>query len=357
MQGLTIERLAIEDRCWRDLVENGIGSTPFHNPAVVSVVAAAMEREAQGWGAWQDGKLIGGLVVLSSPRVRLTPVSAAAYNGPVLLPSPAKSVSSRDRHTSAVISALCGAVRAAHSRVELRMVPRAADVRELIAGGWMLRPTFTYRLAIDDIARAWAAVEHNRRRLIRRAETLGYTVAEVRGDSVRPDANTQRYDPSFADAISRLNRVQQGGYGLPADLDLPGWRLLLERLLGCGAARLFVACCPRGELVAFQLVTAQAGVAANLLTGSCPEHRDSGVNGWLRWRVCEVLHREGIRQLDLNGARPGASGRFKASFGGDLIERWELSFPSLAPSRGFSRRLIRQLTRLFRPTHRRQAKS
>lgn len=356
MRGLTIERLSIEDPRWRELVENGIGSTPFHNPAVVSVVASAMGREPLGWGAWQDSELVGGVVVLSSPWVRLTPVSAAAYNGPVLLPVSSKSVSSRDRHTSAVVSALCAAICARHSRVELRMVPHAADVRELVAGGWTLRPTFTFRLDIDDIARAWAAVDHNRRRLIRRAEALGYTVTELRGDVVGPEAGIERFDPSVPAAVSRLNRMQQAGYGLPADLELPGWQLLLERLLGGGAARLFIARCPRGELVAFQLVTEQAGVAANLLTGSCPEHLDSGVNGWLRWRVCEALHREGIRQLDLNGARPGASGRFKASFGGSLIERWELIFPKDASPRGGSRRLLRQLARLFRLQQRNQAK-
>jgi hypothetical protein len=111
-------------------------------------------------------------------------------------------------------------------------------------------------------------------------------------------------------------------------------------------------------VVAFQLTAAPdpvasaatsggARVAANLLTGACPEHLDSGVNGLLRWQIFKLLGGVGFREFDLNGARPGAVGRFKASFGGKLVERWELIHRG-QPSHGRTlQRFVRRLAHRF----------
>lgn len=391
MHGLTVRRLAIDDAKWRRIVSSSPHATPFHHPDVVTSVAAAMRREAKGWGAWLDGELVGGIFVLHSPRVRLTPVSAAAYNGPLLGHSPARVQSSNDRHSSDVITALCEAVRSEHSPIELRMAPGTADVRALVAAGWQLRPSFTYRVDISDLRQAWEAIDTNRKRLIRRAERLGYGISELTGPGVTgsqandpcakdPSANEpsgtskcqpsesfvgqtigeagiqiEAYDDSVASDVERLHRLQGRGYGLPGDVDLKGWRELLRRTLGQGTVRLFVAKSREGQVVAFQLTAAPdpvasaatsggAHVAANLLTGACPKHLDSGVNGLLRWRVFACLGEAGFREFDLNGARPGEAGRFKASFGGKLIERWELIHGG-QPSHGrVLRRFVKRLT-------------
>lgn len=391
MHGVTVRRLEIDDALWRRIVSSSPYATPFHHPDVVASVAAAMRREAKGWGAWLDGELVGGIFVLHSNRARLTPVSAAAYNGPLLRHSPSKVQSSNDRHSSEVVTALCEAVRSEHSPIELRMAPGTADVRALVAAGWQLRPSFTYRVEIADLRQAWEAIDTNRKRLIRRAERLGYGISELRCPGVTgsqanglrkigPDANEpsgrsmcqtsessvgqkfgeagiriEAYDDSVASDVERLHRLQEQGYGLPGDLDLKGWRELLRRTLGQGTVRLFVAKSREGQVVAFQLTAAAdrlgndatsggAHVAANLLTGACPKHLDSGVNGLLRWCVFARLGEAGFREFDLNGARPGAAGRFKASFGGKLTERWELIHCG-QPSHGRTlRRFVRRLT-------------
>jgi hypothetical protein len=401
MHGVTVRRLEIDDALWRRVVSSSPYATPFHHPDVVTSVAVAMGRETKGWGAWLEGELVGGIFVLHSPSARLTPVSAGAYNGPLLRDFPTKFRSSNDRYSSEVVTALCEAIRSEHSPIELRMVPGTADVRALVAAGWQLRPSFTYLVDIADLGQAWEAIDTNRKRLIRRAQRLGYGISEVTCPTgtcptgtcptgTCPTANEpsgrsicqpsesfvgqtieetgvkiETYNDSVANDVERLHRLQEQGYGLPGDVDLKGWRELLRRTLGQGTVRLFVARSRDGQVVAFQLTAAPdpvasaatsggARVAANLLTGACPEHLDSGVNGLLRWRVFERLGEAGFREFDLNGARPGAAGRFKASFGGKLVERWELIHRG-QPSHGrtlqrFVRHLARRIGNKFVPT-------
>lgn len=384
MHGVTVRRLDIDDALWRRIVSSSPYATPFHHPDVVTSVAVAMGRDAKGWGAWLEGELVGGIFVLHSPRARLTPVSAGAYNGPLLRDFPTKFRSSNDRHSSEAVTALCEAIRSDHSPIELRMAPGTADVRALVAAGWQLHASFTYRVDISDLRQAWEAIDTNRKRLIRRAQRLGYGISEVTCPTgTCPTANEpsgrsmcqasessvgqtieeagvkiETYDDSVANDVERLHRLQEQGYGLPGDVDLKGWRELLRRTLGQGTVRLFVARSRDGQVVAFQLTAAPdpvasaatsggARVAANLLTGACPEHLDSGVNGLLRWQIFKLLGGVGFREFDLNGARPGAVGRFKASFGGKLVERWELIHRG-QPSHGRTlQRFVRRLAHRF----------
>jgi hypothetical protein len=336
---ISIGPLAVGDPAWRALVNDGIGATPFHQPDLVVAVGAATRRQSRGVGAWFGGELVGGVVTLMPVGGAPSPLSAAAYNGPVLAvpsawaPQPTRQ-SARDRWSSTVIDGLLEAVVDIHPHAMLRMVPMAGDVRASIAAGWRYEPTFTFVLDIADTDRVWAGMDRNRRRLVRRAEELGYQITE---EQVATDAAVAE--------VTRLHRNQQAGYGLSGEFDEPGWSVLLTRLLASGAGRLFMARTPAGEAVAFQLLTTMGSSAANLMTGTDAAHLPTGVNGLLRWEVCTVLSSEGLVQLDLNGAKPGESGRFKASFGGHLVERWDAMVPYNHRPRDLPRRVIAKARR------------
>jgi hypothetical protein len=69
----------------------------------------------------------------------------------------------------------------------------------------------------------------------------------------------------------------------------------------------------------------------NLFTGSSRSDADRGANTLLRWKAASHLYEEGVVRLDLNGARPGPAGRFKASLAADLVPRWDLHQPDHRP--------------------------
>lgn len=221
----------------------------------------------------------------------------------------------------------------------IRMSTETGDVRELLSNGWSLRPTFTYTMEIADIERAWHALDPNRRRLVRRGEANGYFVESL---------ESLGRDPALlVRSLAGLRTMQLRTYGVNDPPDLEAWRHLIEHLLATRAGRLFVVRSPDGEPVAFQLMSVGAGSAGNMLTGSDPAHAERGSNSLLRWRAAQALAAERIRRVDLNGARSGDTGRFKASLGAVITERWDLRRPTGIPPRLLILEAARRVRRDF----------
>lgn len=79
--------------------------------------------------------------------------------------------------------------------------------------------------------------------------------------------------------------------------------------------------------MAFVLLTNTHPESTLVATGADPSRLDSGAGALLRWRMLSESSASGVEFVDLNGARFGPEGRFKASFGGELVDRWELTSP------------------------------
>jgi hypothetical protein len=205
--------------------------------------------------------------------------------------------------------------------------------------GWTLSASFTYHLDLTDLDLAWRRMDANRRRLIRRAAQRGLGVREV-------------HEPSsmLVEHLARLHAEQQASYGAAVDLEAAAWPLAVSMLLSSAAARLFVVDDPSGQVVGFGLVTSSIPTAAMMLSGADLSRLDDGAAALLRWEMVVRLATDGVNELDLNGARTGPHGRFKASFGGELVERWELSPPPAATWQSLPRRLARHLRNEVRAT-------
>jgi hypothetical protein len=201
------------------------------------------------------------------------------------------------------------------------MRPRSLDIRKLVQSGWNLTSSFTYEVAISDPEQAWRNLDDNRRRLVRRAERHGCVVQEVHDLSA-----------SVIDDVTRLHLLMRDGYRKSTDLDADSWSDALQTLFGVDLARLFTVTEADGEVVGFVLATATSPVSTVLASGADPGRIDSGAGALLRWKMHCELSADGVASVDLNGARIGPEGRFKASFGGELMDRWELTSPSTSLS-------------------------
>lgn len=243
-------------------------------------------------------------------------------NGPLVSPSPSRHRSSRDRHSSRVIAALLQSVGGRRGAT-VRMLPSTGDIRDALSAGWRATPTFSYEMDLHALGPAWDAMDGDRRRLVRRAERLGYHVIEQQGSFMDGQ--------HVVDHLIRLHAAQQETYGPVTLPNRDALRPIVDDLLESGCGRLFMACDADGSAVAAQLVVVWADRAANLFTGSSRVDADRGSNTLLRWRAAGHLHDEGVVRLDLHGARPGAAGRFKASLGAELLPRWVLHRPTRHP--------------------------
>ena len=320
---LVIEDLAPDDPAWRRLTAEAVGATPVHDPVVSHVAALTSGCHPSTLGAWRDGRLVGGISVVVDEHGDVWPRSLAPYNGPLVAPTPTSHAATRHRHESAVAGALLDELAARHRSVTLRLRPRSIDVRRIVQSGWTLTSTFTYEIPVVDLDRAWHGIDDNRRRLIRRAERLGCTVREI-----------GEFSQSAVDEVNRLHLMMRDGYRSSTDLDVDGWREALHPLFDAGLARLFTVSDSDGSVVAFVLSTGTRPVSTLLATGADPTRLESGAGALLRWRMLQELSADGVETVDMNGARTGPEGRFKASFGGELVDRWELTSPPTAAGAG-----------------------
>lgn len=319
---LSIRSLDPNDPAWEQLTLTGDGRTAFHCPTLVRSVAAAHGRRLIGFGAYNGSTIVGGIVVGIPTEGQPRPLPMAAINGPLVCPSTSQHRSSRDRHSSRVIAALLQSVVSRRGAL-VRMLPSTGDIRETLAAGWHATPTFTYEIDLQEIGRTWDAMDGDRRRLVRRAERFGYRVDEYR----QPVADHTR----VVDEMIDLHIAQQSVYGPVTPPNREAMRQIVRDLLESGCGRLFIARNSEGSAVAVQFVVVWAGHAANVFTGSSPFDADRGANTLLRWKAACHLSDEGVVRLDLNGARPGTAGRFKASLGAELQPRWNLHQPDRRP--------------------------
>lgn len=317
---LEIDDLAPDDPAWRALTASASGTTPVHHPTLSQVAALTAGCRWSALGAWKEGRLVGAVAVVVDRDDDIWPRSLAPYNGPLVAPMGHERPSSRHRHESMVAGALLDELVARHRSVRLRLRPGSIDPRRIIESGWALTSSFTYEVAIDDLDSAWRNIDDNRRRLIRRAERLGCTVQMVTG-----------FTAAVAAEVNRLHLMMRDGYRTSTDLDAESWDQALQELLDAELARLFIVFDADGAAVAFVLLTNTRPISTLLATGADPDRLDSGAGALLRWRMFCELSSSGTHVVDMNGARIGPEGRLKASFGGELVDRWELSSPRRPP--------------------------
>jgi CelD/BcsL family acetyltransferase involved in cellulose biosynthesis len=313
---LVIADLAADDPAWRRLTHSAVGATPVHHPFISQVAALTSGCHLSALGAWREGQLVGGVAVVVDEHNDVWPRSLAPYNGPLVMPMPEANPTTRHRHEAMVAGALLDELAARHRSVTLRLRPRSIDVRKIVQSGWNLTSTFTYEVPVADPDRAWRNIDDNRRRLIRRAERLGFVVHEV-----------GEFSRSLVEEVNRLHLMTRESYRITTDLDADSWNEALGILFRANLARLLTVSDSDGVMVAFVLLTNTHPESTLVATGADPSRLDSGAGALLRWRMLSESSASGVEFVDLNGARFGPEGRFKASFGGELVDRWELTSP------------------------------
>jgi hypothetical protein len=339
---LIIDDLSLADPAWRALTSSAAGATPVHDPAISHVASLTSGCHLSALGAWREGQLVGGVAVVVDECGDVWPRSLAPYNGPLIVPMPASHAAIRHRHESTVAGALLDELVARHRSVTLRLRPRSIDVRRLVQSGWTLTSTFTYEIPTADLERTWRSIDDNRRRLIRRAERQGCIVREV-----------SEFSPSVVDEVNRLHLMMRDGYRSSTDLDADSWSEALQTLFDTNLGRLFTVSDADEVLVAFVLVTNTRPVSTILATGADPSRLESGAGALLRWKMLFELSAHGVEFVDMNGARIGPEGRFKASFGGELVDRWELTSPQRSGSSDSSPNSSHRSSGSFRSLRRR----
>jgi hypothetical protein len=329
--GLHIVSATPHDPVWAAVTAACPWTTAYQYPGPLTAAATPDGFRPVVFIARVDDVPVGGIAAVADDRRQVFPRSAAAYNGPLVVPDAALH---RGIDDDVVAQRLVEHLAAHLRHTHLRLAPGSFDVRPLVADGWQPTFTFTWHVDVHDADTAWRGFDADRRRLVRRAERLGYTYERLTDLQADTGART-------VDRLAALHTGQQARYGIGPDIAGDGWRVLLPELVRSGDVEVHVARSADGEIAAFVALapahgrnaTGNAtsndtgGTAAIVASGADPATIDDGPTSLVRWHLIRHLAALGTAHLDLNGARPGPVGRFKASFGGRLVERWELVAP------------------------------
>lgn len=292
---------------WNDLVAASPEGSPYSTPEYLAVLSEATGGRFRILAAERADQLLGG-VALYEERTRLglavSPRLLLYYNGFVLRHYETKYPSVRSARQVEALTALRDALhRSGYSSLKLNCRHPLTDARVLLAGGWSVRPSYTYVVAIDDAARLRGRMEQNLRRLIERCGQQGIVAGE---------------DLDFESFFGmHLQTHERKG----ADLYLPrtAFERYFRRLHAAGLARLYHARLPEGRAIATQLVLAgRHPVAHTISAGAEAQYLNLGATAFLRNHVFEDLSGRGYVALDLTDATLSPVSHFKSQLGGDL---------------------------------------
>jgi hypothetical protein len=187
------------------------------------------------------------------------------------------------------------------------------DFRPFVERGWQARPSYSIVVPTADSSELWRRFDRNVRRLVRRAEAAGCTVA--------PDNDfTALYD-----AHEEVHRRK----GAPLYLSRAAFKEYVHELLAARLAVIFTARLSGGEPAAAQLVLlGKHRCSHTVCAGSYEGRIDSGAAYLLRWRVFAALGARGYTGNDLTNATRGRVTSFKEQFGGRLTMNMALRSPA-----------------------------
>ena len=325
---------------WAQFVAQCRSGSIFALPVYLDILCQATGGSFEVTGVFQGNELVGG-VALYFERQPLglvaTPRALLSYNGPVIRDYADSKPATRISRQAAILLVLRRYLNHV-SCEELILTARhpISDIRPFIGGGWLVSPSYTYVVHIEDLPAAWARVDQNQRRLIERAENLGLVCTE-----------DDDYDTFFRLHFAVHTRKKSRLY-----LPEAAYKQFLVRLRANNLCRLYHARLPDGQAAAAQLVlTGPHPVCHTVCAGSDANHLATGANPFLRWQVFTALAGLGYHANDLTGAPyPHETSRFKNQLGGTLVTNWRVSrTPTLAfRLRRKAYRLVRQIGRPVR---------
>lgn len=250
---------------------------------------------------------VGGRAVIA-PRMLLS------YNGWVLRDDLLSLQGSSSRRLDC-LAALCAMLtRQPVEAIDLRCRDGDQDFRPFLDNRWRAAPSYTIEVPIADTGHLWERFDRNARRLVRRADQAGCTVA--------PDND---FD-AFYRSHEEIHRRKGSQLYLPRE----AFRCFFEDLVRARLGAVFTARVASGEPAAAQLVLLGAHPCCHTVcAGSFPQYLSTGASYLLRWRAFVELGGRGYATNDLTNASLGPVTRFKEQLGGtlkmDMSLRWRRS--------------------------------
>ena len=304
--------------CW-DASVCAVGGTVFHSSAWAHyVVLERGNAVPQFFTLYGEGGAIVGVALgfrAQSGRALLGPISGRLWLDavPAVLGGDPGTLRAFVRHLEEYASA-AGAVELAVGSFAYR---GGSDALEDL--GFELRRRFEFELALDPPEEAlWSALEHKRRKNVKKGLRLNVTVTDLTGDE--GIAELRRLQSASGERIAQRGGPRIGTHSSSIDP--------IAVLLEAGVARIIGAKLD-GRWVSAGLFTCFNGLVYHTLSGHEQVALETQAPTLLLWETIKRYRREGARRFNLGGASIGAVDprspehgvyEYKRAFGGVTLE-------------------------------------
>jgi hypothetical protein len=297
-----------EYSAWNALVQDSPDGGIYSQPEYLDVLCRVAGGRSRILAAMRGDEMLGGVALYERSSRFGSYVSQRLllyYNGLVMRRWDTRYPSLQTSRNLAGLAALATHIGSlGHGSVTLHSTPTLVDVRPFLAKGWVARPSYSYIVALTDLAGQWERVEQNLRRLIKRC---------VDRDGLEFTDDTD-FESFYRQHVLTLGRRDVGAY-LPES----AFREYFDLLHAKGLIRLLQARLPSGQSIASQLVLLGSnGTSHTVSAAGDPTYVKLGAQAFLRWRSFQALAELGFASNDLTDAALNPVTHFKAQLGGKL---------------------------------------
>jgi CelD/BcsL family acetyltransferase involved in cellulose biosynthesis len=294
-----------------------VGSSPqgsvFQTRAWIETMAGQFHLQPQILVAMEDDRIVGGIVLYLKKRFGIqiaTQPPATPYNGVIHMDDREKKPQKKQADEAEITELLLHRIEQEVRYAHFSLSPAIDDARPYHWCQWNTHVQFTYWNSLRDLTAGWEALSPSLRRKITRAREKTYTISET-GD------------------IATLVSLQEQSYSRSRQRPVIGndvYVNLCTVLRDKGLAKVYSISDQDGRVHSSRAIVLSGRTAFYWISGSQPSTAEDSTSHLLLWEIFERLSKAGIERFDFMGANTPSIVEFKRSFGGTLVNYYDVSW-------------------------------
>ncbi len=296
---------------WDSFVDSSPQGSIFQTSTWIEIISNQFHLRPRIIVVKEGNEIAGGVVLYYKKKIGI-PVAArpplTSYNGIIHTAGHDRKPQKKQADEAEVTELLLQEIKKEVRFAQFSLSPAIVDVRPFQWNGWKAEVQFTYRNSLDDLSKAWDALSQSVRRKINRAREKSPTISEM-GD------------------LETLLTLQEQSYARSALRPIMGrekFRAVCSALLSKGILKIYSISDSTGVVHSSRAVVIAGQTAFDWIAGSNPATMEENGMHLLVWEIFERLSRSGIVRFDFLGANTPSIVEFKRSFGGMLVNYYDI---------------------------------
>lgn len=298
---------------WDEFVKFSPQGTLFSTSAWKQIIESGTGFKLRFIGVFRNDNLVGGVSFMEKKQLgclcALQPL-CTPYLGIILPERITTKISDAISREHASIKHICRFLEKHYAQTDLVNEPAFLDARPLLRRKWIVKPRFTYRLAINDPDKNWKEFDGSLRRAIKKAEKSNLEIKEtITGDA-------EGIHSLVDDTLSRKG----GKNPVPENLT----RMIATNEELTHGRTILEARSSEGKLISALVTVSDWRRAYYSIATTDPAYLSTGVNSLLVWRMINILSEKGVTELDFQGANIQSIARYKEHFNPQIVSHFRI---------------------------------